>query len=186
MDLERPEGVLITDLYPAGPAERAGLKQGDLITAIDGASVNDAATLDYRVATRQAGDEVSLTVRRGKEPARAVRVRIEPLPGGGTGAEVAITGRNPLNGASVVDLSPAVAEQLGVDPFAVGSGVLVTKIGEGYAARMGLQPGDLIRGVNGTPVTTVKGLQALLATPAHTWRVTIQRGGQQITAEVGL
>ena len=186
MGLDRPEGVLVTDLYPGGPAERAGLKQGDLITAIDGAPVNDEATLDYRVATREAGAEVSLEVRRGKEAVRTVRLHVEPPPGGGAAAEVAITGRNPLNGATVVDLSPAVAQQLGIDPFAAGSGVLVTKIGEGYAASMGLRPGDLIRGVNGTPVMTVKGLQALLSAGGHTWRVTIQRGGQQITAEVGL
>ncbi|MBV9510836.1 MAG: trypsin-like peptidase domain-containing protein, partial [Caulobacteraceae bacterium] len=139
MGLPRPEGVLVTDLYPGGPGERAGLHQGDLITAIDGAPVNDAATLNYHVATRQAGDEVSLTVRRGKEAQRTVRLRIEAPPGGGTVSELHISGHNPLDGATVIDLTPAAAEQLGVDPFAANGGVLVTKVGEGVAANIGLQ-----------------------------------------------
>ena len=187
MGMNRPEGVLVTDLYPDGPGARAGLKQGDLITSNDGVAVNDEASLDYHVATRAAGDEVSLQVRTGRGALRAVRVRVEPPPGGGAVNEVHITGRNPLDGATVIDLSPAAAEQLGVDPFAVsGGGVLVTKIGEGFAAQLGLQPGDMIGAVNGQPVGTVRALQAVLAAGGHDWQITIVRQGQRITARVRL
>jgi S1-C subfamily serine protease len=79
-----------------------------------------------------------------------------------------------------------VAQQLGIDPFIADGGVLVTKVGDGYAASLGVQPGDLIRGVNGQAVTTVKGLKALLAEGGHGWRITIQRGGQRIMAQVQL
>jgi len=185
MDLSRPEGVLVTDIYPGGPGERAGLKQGDLITSIDGVAINDEASLDYHVATRAAGDEVSLQVRTGKGAVRTVHARVEPPPGGGSASEVHISGHNPLDGASVIDLTPAAAEQLGVDPFAVsGGGVLVTKIVDGFAARLGLQPGDMIKGVNGQPVGSVKALQAVLAGGGHNWQITIQRRGQMITASV--
>ena len=100
MGLARPEGVLVTDLYPDGPGAHADLRQGDLITAIDGAPVNDSATLNYHVATRQAGDEVVLTIRRGKAADQAVRVRVAAPPGGGPATGVLISGRNPLSGAT--------------------------------------------------------------------------------------
>ena len=185
MGMSRPEGVLVTDIYPGGPAEHAGLKQGDLITSIDGVAINDEASLDYHVATRAAGDEVSLQVRTGKGAVRTVRVRVEPPAGGGAVSEVQIGGRNPLDGASVIDLSPAAAEQLGVDPFVVtGGGVLVTKVGDGFAAQFGIQPGDMIRAINGQAVGSVRGLQAALASGGHDWQITIQRRGQKISARV--
>jgi S1-C subfamily serine protease len=65
MGLDRPEGVLVTDVWPGGPTAAAGVKQGDLITAIDDAPVNDQAALDYAVATHSSGDEVSLRVSHG-------------------------------------------------------------------------------------------------------------------------
>jgi Do/DeqQ family serine protease len=187
MGLARPEGVLVTDLYPDGPGARAGLRQGDLITAIDGQPVNDAATLNYRVATRRSGDQIALTVRRGKAAERTISLRVETPPGGATTSEMLISGRNPLDGATVIDLTPAAAEQLGVDPFAAdGGGVLVTKVGDGFAGNIGLQPGDLIRDINGQPVTSVKSLKTLLSAGAHSWRMTIQRGDQKMTVQVQL
>jgi len=186
MDMARPEGVLVTDIYPDGPGARAGLKQGDLITSIDGVAINDEASLDYHVATRAAGDEVSLQVRTGKGAVRTIHARVEPPPGGAA-SEVQISGHNPLSGAAVIDLSPAAAEQLGVDPFAVsGGGVLVTKIGDGFAVQLGIRPGDMIRDVNGQTTGTVRALQGALASGGHDWRITIQRQGQRITANVRL
>ena len=64
-NLPRPQGELITDLYPGGPGERAGLKQGDLILSVDGQPINDESTLNYRVLTHGAGDVVALELRRG-------------------------------------------------------------------------------------------------------------------------
>jgi S1-C subfamily serine protease len=123
----------------------------------------------------------------GRGQARTVHVRIEPPPGGGAMSEVHLSGHNPLDGATVIDLSPAATQQLGVDPFAVsGGGVLVTKISEGFAAQLGLQPGDMIRDVNGQTTGTVRALQAVLASGGHDWRITIQRQGQRITANVRL
>ena len=73
-----------------------------------------------------------------------------------------------------------MADQYGLDPFA--KGVLLTSAGSGVAAQAGFQPGDIIVGVNGRRTATVADLVASLAY-AQGWRVTIQRGEQQITAE---
>lgn len=187
LGLDRPEGVLVTDVYPDGPGARAGLKQGDLILSIDGQPVNDESTLNYRVATHGAGDEVSLVVRRENGASQTVRVRIAPPPGGGGEGRV-ISGRNPLGGATVEALSPATAEQMGLDPFAAREGVLVTKVGDGMAASIGLQDGDIVSNVNGVAVHSVRELEAALAANAGggAWRLVIQRGGQTITAQLRL
>ncbi len=83
-------------------------------------------------------------------------------------------------GATVVNLSPAVAEDLGIDPFA-GRGVMVIKIGRGFAMNAGLRPGDLIKQVNGRDITTVGDLRAAVANPSNQWQVTIIRAGQEIS-----
>ena len=97
--------------------------------------------------------------------------------------ERVLKGRSPFDGATVVNLSPAVAQDLGVDPFA-GRGVLVTKIGQGFALNAGLRPGDFIREVNGKAITTTAELAAVSNAGAATWAVTIERNGQRITARL--
>jgi Do/DeqQ family serine protease len=186
LGLDRPEGVLITDVYPGGPGARAGLKQGDLILAVDGQPVNDESTLNYRVVTRRTGDEVTLTLRREHGAGQSVRVRIEPPPGGAANDAKTINGRNPLDGATVSPLSPASAEEMGLDPFAAKDGVLVTKAGERFAGRF-LADGDVIRSINGVTPHSVRELEAILSSHgAGGWRIVFQRGGQTVTAQFGL
>jgi Do/DeqQ family serine protease len=186
LGLNRPEGVLVTDVYPNGPGARAGVKQGDLILSIEGQPIIDEASLNYRILTRRSGDEVALAVRTDRGSPRTIHVRVEAPPAGAGRDERTIAGRNPLSGATVVNLSPAVADELGIDPFGAGEGVLVTKVGEGFAGRVGIQPGDIIRQVNGQPIHQVRDLQAALASSNSVWAVTIQRGQQQITAQFRL
>jgi membrane-associated protease RseP (regulator of RpoE activity) len=107
--------------------------------------------------------------------------RAEPAPATPAKDERTITGRNPFDGATVVNLSPAVAEDLGVDPFAA-RGVMISGIGRGFALNAGLRPGDLIRSVNGRQIQTTRDLAAAAAGASDTWRVTIVRGGEEISA----
>jgi Do/DeqQ family serine protease len=180
--LPGPGGVVITDVWPGGPAARAGLARGDLILAVDGEAVDDEAGLTYRIATRRAGETVTLNVRRGGQ-ARTVRLVAEPPPASPPPDKRVIAGRNPLAGVTVVNVSPASAQQYGVDPFAA-QGVLVTQIDGGYAQSIGLQVGDFIRQVNGQKITATADLVAALDAPVRSWTLTIQRGERVITARL--
>jgi Do/DeqQ family serine protease len=183
---DKPSGVLVTDVYPDGPAARAGIHQGDLILEVDGQPVIDDSGLNYHIATRRSGDNVALQVRQGRGAPRTLQVHVEPPPATPPRDEQTLAGRNPLGGATVVNLSPAVADELGIDPFIADGGVLVTKVGAGIAAEAGIRPGDLIREINGRKVRTVGDLRGVLAAGGGGWAITIQRGGQVITAQFRL
>ncbi|HKR90290.1 MAG TPA: Do family serine endopeptidase [Phenylobacterium sp.] len=179
LGLATPSGALVAEIWPGGSADRAGLRQGDVIVSVGGQPAVDAASVGYAFGTRRVGDTVSLGVRRdGKD--QTFNARAQAAPATPPRDEQVIGGRNPLTGATVVNLSPAVADELGVDTFA--KGVLVTKIAGGPAAAVGLQPGDIVRAVNGQQIRTTADLVAATGHRAAAWQVTIERGGQQITA----
>ncbi len=182
LGLDRPQGLLVADVYPGSPADRAGLHQGDAILAIDGQSINDETSLSFRVGTHRAGDSVTVTYERGQTE-RTTKATVQPPAATPARDEQTLQGRHPLDGAKVLNLSPAVAIELGGNPFA--KGVLVSQITNGLVARTGIRPGDVIRAINGAPVGTVAQLKAALV-GGRTWRITVDRGGQQIEASFNL
>jgi Do/DeqQ family serine protease len=181
--LAAPQGVLVADIWPDGPAARAGVARGDVIVSVNGQAVNDPTSLNYAAATLAPGASVNLVVRKAGGAQRTVTAHLATPPDTPPKDERTLSGHNPFNGATVINLSPAAADQLGLDPFS-GVGVVVTGISGGYAANIGLQPGDFIREVNGAPISTVASLVAALATPSQTWTIQIERNGQTITAQV--
>jgi len=178
LGLDRPQGVLVAQVYPGGPADRAGLRAGDIILSLAGQSVNDQGAVNYIVATRKPGDQFDLQIRRGGQ-ARGVSIRLERPPATPARDERTLAGRTPFTGATVVNLSPAVADELGADPFLTG--VMVTSPGTSIAAQAGFRRGDIIREVNGRPVDRVADLATI--TTAGRWRIVLERNGQRVTAE---
>ena len=183
LGLDRPQGLLLADVYPGSAAAKAGLQQGDAILTVDGQPVNDESSLNYRVGTRRAGEEVTVGYQRGGKPL-TVRVRVEPPPARPARDEQLVQGRNPFDGAVVVNLSPATAVELDLNPFV--SGVLVTEIRGGISGNAGIRPGDLIREVNGRKIGTVAELRAAMTAPARSWTVVIERDGRRIAASFNL
>ncbi len=180
LGLTTPNGALVADVWPGGPAARAGLRQGDLILTVDGQPAADAASVNIALANHRPGESVRIGYRRGRTELQTT-LRAEAPPATPARDERTINGDNPLNGVTVVNLSPAVAEELGLDIFR-GRGVLIVNAGRGYAAQAGFRPGDLILAVNGRPVESVRDLAAAVATASRGWQVTVERGGQTITA----
>jgi Do/DeqQ family serine protease len=181
LGLNLPQGALVADVWPNGPAARAGLHQGDVVTSVDGKPVVDAAALTYAVGTHRPGESVRIGVRRNQGAEQTLTLRAEAAPETPARDQQVLSGRNPFEGATVVNLSPAVADELGLDVFG-GAGVLVTGVGRGFALNAGVRPGDIIRQVNGQKIATVRDLMAAVRGNAPAWQVTIERAGQQITA----
>lgn len=179
LGLDRPIGVLVTSVAPDGPAEKGGLAVGDLVTAVDGVEVSDPRVFNYRLATKGVGNEARLTVNRdGAE--RTVDVALIPPPETTPRDEVTIDTPSPFQGATVANLSPAVAATLHI-PWRGQSGVVITGIDRrSPAARVGLAPGDIVVAVNGSEVADTAQLKELTADDPLFWRVTIDRGGRII------
>ncbi|WP_304167489.1 Do family serine endopeptidase [Phenylobacterium aquaticum] len=179
LGLPIPQGALVADLWPNGPAARAGLRQGDVIVSVDGKSVADAAAVSYVVGSSRPGQALKLGIHRGAGE-QALILKAEAAPATPPRDEKLLTGRNPFDGATVVNVSPAVADELGIDPFAA-KGVMVINIGRGFAMNAGLRPGDVIKRVNGRDIATVGELTGALSAGGGQWQVTIVREGQEIT-----
>jgi serine protease Do len=176
LGLARPGGVLIKDIYPGGPLANAGVKSGEVVQAVDGNAVDDMQALNYRVATHPAGARVRLTVLNGKS-SRDATVTLALPPENPPRESQTLSGRNPLGGARVENLSPAVALELGMDLFA--KGVVITDVdGNGYAAAQGFQAGDIVRAVNGAEIGRVGELSRALGSTRN-WQIVIERGGRR-------
>ena len=182
--LSRPVGVIVTEVYDNGPADKAGLRRGDIITALDGREVFDERGLKFLAATEAPGTTVTLSTRRAQRD-RSVRVQLQPPPGATKAERKLLQGTHPFSGAEVAELSPRLAEEMGRDPFATG--VLVTRImRRGYARRI-VRPGDVITSVNGRKIEKLRDLEGLLnANATRTWNLEVDRNGRKISGNVRL
>lgn len=183
LGLARPMGVLVNGLYPGGPAETAGLRVGDVVVAVNGREIDDPAGLRFRIATLPVGGTADVEVLRRGE-AKTLRVALRPPAEEPPRALTEIGGRNPFSGATVANLNPALAEELGL--AMVMPGVIVTRLRRGSIAhRMHLRPGDLVLRVNEAPIQMVADLTAALESRAARWQITVSREGETITFAVG-
>jgi Do/DeqQ family serine protease len=178
MGLKRPTGALVASLSAGSPAARGGLKIGDLITGIDGQEVEDPNAFDYRFATKSLGGTAKVgIVRAGKET--AVTVALEPLPDT-PHDELVIQARSPFQGAKVSNLSPALADDLRLDPST--DGVVITEVTDGSPAQsLGFHRGDLVLSVNNQKIAKTRDLEKATNQQSRVWRITIMRGGQQMS-----
>jgi Do/DeqQ family serine protease len=184
LGLDRPRGVLISNVYPGSPAEKAGIKKGDVILAMDGRDVFDDKGMKFIAATKAEGEMLNLTVLNGGRQ-RIVQLKLAAPPGTTTAELKRVGGRNPFTGAQVAELSPALAEELGLDPFKFKDGMLVYSVPpRTIAQRVGFQTGDIIREVNGVTTNTAKDLERIVSqteqNPQAQWRFAIERNGQRI------
>lgn len=171
-------GALVSDVEPDGPADQAGVKQGDVVLQINGQPVNDANRLRNQIAGTRPGSSVSLLVRRdGREQTLTARLAERERPR----AERAEAGDADHGeggvGLAVTPLTPRLAEQLELPRTAAG--LVVTDIDpDGIAASVGMRQGDLIKAVNGEPVTSATALRAALkARTDKPALVLVSRGG---------
>jgi S1-C subfamily serine protease len=115
---------------------------------------------------------------------QAIGVQVEPPPGASEADVVVLSGASIFNGARVIELSPRLAEENGLDPFSKGTGIYVHSVTRGTVSRNYFQPGDIIRTVNGKSTRTVKDLENVLGKGGNSWELEIERNGRTIKGTV--
>lgn len=184
LGLDRPGGVLVGDVYRGGPADRAGLRTGDVIKRLGSHDITDDNALRYRLVTREIGSQVPVEYLRDGR-VRTASLSLTPPPEVPPRNETELDGPHPLAGATVANLSPALAEELRLDPMLAG--VVVTEVvRRSPANRLGLQPGDIVLGLNETRTQDVGALQTVLRSGAGAWRISVRRGDQVFNTTVRL
>jgi Do/DeqQ family serine protease len=183
LGLSTPQGVLVTDVYQGSPAEKAGVRQGDVVLQVGDFPVNDPQALRYRIATRMIGETVRLTVQR-KGIAVDVPVELAPPPNEPKPDEAQLSRLSPFSGAKMVSLSPAFAEEHGLDSGI--SGVAILDVEPGSAAQLlGLRVGDIIRAIDNQRVNTVREVEQFKAKLFTSWTLILNRGGENISIQGG-
>jgi S1-C subfamily serine protease len=178
MGLDRPGGILVTEVFPGSAAAQAGLRRGDIVTSFAGSSVSDYSGLRFQAATRPPGERVAFSyLRQGRI---LTGEGVLSAPPGGNPVPKTLSGRHSFDGVTVATLTPALAEEQGVDPFTTGV-VVVGVSNNGEGARAGLRPGDIVLDTNDSPVTSVGDLESRLRGTSQ-GKVTILRGDRRISA----
>jgi len=173
--MARPHGVLINQVYPNGPAGMAGLRPGDIVIDVDGHEVNEPKALNYRFATLKIGGTATLKVVR-KEQELKLTIALQAPPEDPPREVTSLGGAHPFGGAVVANMSPALADEMGLRSFA--NGVYILQVQQpSTAARIGFRPGDKIEKINDHAVTTVANLKGILKQSVERWAVSVKRNG---------
>jgi Do/DeqQ family serine protease len=179
LGLKRPTGALVVSVTPGSPAARSGLQVRDVIVTVEGQAVDDPNAFDYRFATRGIGKTAQLGILRGTKESR-VTVALETAPETPRD-ELVIRTRSPLLGAKVANLSPALAEELRIDPSIEGVVVIDVPAGS-RAAASGFQRGDILLNLNNEQIGKTRDLDRILQGSIRVWRFLLVRDRQQIQA----
>ncbi|HEX8556246.1 MAG TPA: Do family serine endopeptidase [Sphingomonas sp.] len=178
LGIPKNQGELLAGVTPGGPAARAGLRAGDVVTKVNGQTVTPDNTLSYLVSNVRPGQTARLDVIRNGRP-QTVNVTVDARPSeqqlaalSGAGNEFSMnedeagsTATTPASGngigLTVQALTPAIARAINVDSTVQGGGVAQVEPTSDAAGK--LQRGDVISAVNGTPVRTPTELSAAVA-----------------------
>jgi Do/DeqQ family serine protease len=182
LGLKRPAGALVASVISGSPAARAGLRSGDLITAVDTQPVDDPNAFDYRFATKPLGGQALIVVVRGGRETK-LTVALQSAPEAPR-EELVIQSRSPFLGVKVANLSPALAEELKIDPAT--EGVVIVDVANGSIAQsLGFQRGDVVLVVNNNTIAHTRDLDRATREQSRLWRISVSRNGQQMSVVFG-
>lgn len=176
LGLTTPRGVLVATLHEASPLKRAGIRSGDVITAMNGKTLRDPAEMKFRMATIPLGQNATIDVlRAGKNQSfNVTAIKAPEIPARAT---VKIDGNNPLRGASLSNLSPALAIELGLSDSETG--VIISAIDKNSPSTRIARLGQQVITINGQEIKTVKdAISALQNNKNQGWDLILRANGR--------
>jgi len=170
-------GALVDEVTPSGPADKAGIKNGDVIRKLNGQTVEGRDQLTAMITNINPGTTVKLDILRDGQPMTVQATLGErpanlPVTAGGAGAAPT---EGALRGVAVQNLTPEFRDQLGLPASA--KGVVVTEVDPNSPAAQTLQQGDVIEGINRHPVNSVGDFNRLAAEAKGQTLLRINRQG---------
>ncbi|MRW89470.1 Do family serine endopeptidase [Duganella sp. FT80W] len=182
-NLATPEGALISNVERGGPADKAGLKAGDVIRSLNGQKIVSSADLPSIVGLSAPGEKIALEVWRQGKP-----VQITATLGNAKDKVAAQDDASPADQASAklrLGLSLRPLDQDERRESGIAGGLLIQDAG-GAAANAGVQPGDVLLSVNGRPVNTIDQVREVVGKSSKSVALLIQRGDDKIFIPVRL
>ena len=177
--LPKPEGALVSSVEKGSPAAQAGIEPGDIILSLDGKEVANAFDLPPRVADLEPGARARLEVWRDHNR-RDLTVTLAAAKDSAEASAAQGESAHERLGIVARSLTPDEKSQLGAS-----GGVVVEQV-EGPAARAGVQPGDVVLALNGSPVKDVAQLRELVAKAHKHVALLLERGEARIFVPVDL
>jgi serine protease Do len=176
--LDKPEGALVSSVEKDGPADKAGLKAGDVIRKVDGQPIVAAGDLPAMIGLAAPGKQVDIEVwRQGRNETLSAKLGDASDKGTQVARADQAVGKGKL-GLALRPLQPQERRQAGVD------GGLVVEDAGGASARAGVQAGDVLVAVNGKPVSNIEQVRDVMAKAGKSVALLIQRDGNQIFVPV--
>ena len=177
MGIPEVRGVILTKLTESSPLHQAGLKQGDIVTKINGFEVLDDEDFQVYFQTLPVGREVTVRYFRERQEYSAAVIPtqppLEPAP-----ETTKLKGRHPLMGVTVENLSPATAIKYGLSPNS--EGVVIAKTAERNMFA-DFRAGDILVSLNGQKIKSVKQLLKIMSEPMRSFNLILNRRGNEMT-----
>jgi Do/DeqQ family serine protease len=173
--LDRPKGMVLTELHPLGPFGMADFKPGDVVLAMDGAEVNSPQEIMFRLAVAGIGAKLRVQYFRDGKQAEAMVVLAPALD---TPDRAAVTiSEGGLAGLSVANINPAVIAEMALPLTA--QGVVIAGL-EGALSRSGMAPGDILTSINEEAINSTADVERLARQSGRRWTVDALRNGQRV------
>jgi len=177
LGLAQPVGALVAGVLEGGPAEKAGLRLGDIVLEVDGRSIEHVDALGYRLATAGLGRAVAIKVL-SRNKRRDLTINLEKAPEIPPRQVLTVGGQSPFTGATVANLSPRVSQELGLR----GSpdGVVILDVDRrSPAGRFGFRAKDIILSINRSIIHSTKQLDEIARSRPGGWRFEFERAGRR-------
>jgi serine protease Do len=173
-DLGISVGVLVQQVQPGSPAEKAGIKPGDVMLQVEGQDIKDVTEVQRVISNHKPGDSVRIKViSYNDKKTRTVDVKIGELP-------------STTDSESESSEDTASTDKLGLSVSKASDGVRIDRIQNGsIAEQLGLEPGDIILSINRENVNSVSAYQKLVK-GAKKLNILVRRGSQELFFRLSL